>query len=215
MNENIDGSPELLGRFRRATFDAGATGSCDDVFLELVARYGEVHRHYHTLAHVGACLVWLDWFAGSAVHPEEVELALWFHDAVYALGEEGNERRSAELARDRLKALGVRDEAVARIAGHVDATARHESSCGDAGLVVDLDLSVLGARSGDFDAFERRIRHEYAHVPESVYRVARRRVLEGFLSRRQIYNIAPLCAEFETRARANLTRRIRELSDAE
>src|SRR5579871_998988 len=137
-DENVASSrlDELQARFRRASLDAGAVGSCDDVFLELVARYGEPHRHYHTLAHVGACLVWLDWFAGSAVHPEEVELALWFHDTVYALGDADNERRSAELARARLTALGVRGEAVERVVNHVEATARHETSGGDAALVV-------------------------------------------------------------------------------
>jgi predicted metal-dependent HD superfamily phosphohydrolase len=205
---------ELQARFRRAALDAGATGPCDAVFLELVARYREPHRRYHTLAHVGACLVWLDWFSGSAAHPEEVELALWFHDAVYALGEANNERRSAELARDRLTALGVRGEAVERIVSHVEATARHDADSGDAALVVDLDLTVLGARRRDFDAFERQIRLEYEHVPEAVYRTARGRVLEGFLSRARIYGIAPLHAEFEAAARTNLTRRIRELSAA-
>ena len=153
-------------------------------------------------------------FSGSATHPEEVELALWFHDAIYDLGHASNERRSAQFARARLGALGVRPEAVERIAACIEATARHESSGGDAALVVDLDLTVLGAGRREFDAFERRIRLEYAHVPESIYREARRRVLEGFLSRAQIYEIAPLRAELEPTARANLARRIRELSDA-
>lgn len=214
MNEIVEENSELRARFRRAALEAGAKGSCDEVFFELVARYGEPHRRYHTLAHVGACLVWLDWFSGSAAHPEEVELALWFHDSVYALGDAANERRSAELARTRLHALGVHTEAVDRIVSHVEATARHEANGGDAALVVDLDLAVLGARRRDFDAFERQIRLEYAHVPDVVYRAARRRVLEDFLRRKQIYRMAPLCAEFEASARANLTRRIRGLSGA-
>lgn len=222
MNEIVreNGEPEssrlqdLQARFRRAALDAGATGSCDAVFLELVARYREPHRRYHTLSHVDACLTWLDWFAGSAAHPEEVELALWFHDAVYALGDAANERRSAELARDRLDALGVRGEAVDRIVSLVEATARHDANGGDAALVVGLDLAVLGARWRDFDAFERQIRLEYAQFPDAVYEPARRRVLEGFLSRPRIFRIAPLHAEFEVPARANLTRRIRELAGA-
>jgi predicted metal-dependent HD superfamily phosphohydrolase len=205
---------ELLARFRCAAVAAGATRSCDEVFVELVARYREPHRHYHTLGHIGACLVWLDWFSGSATRPEEVELALWFHDAVYGLGATANEHHSAELARERLTTLGVRREAVDRIVAHIEATARHEASGGDAGLVVDLDLTVLGARRRDFDVFEQHIRLEYAHVADAVYRAARRRVLEDFLSRAQIYQTVPLRGEFEAPARANLERRIRELSDA-
>jgi predicted metal-dependent HD superfamily phosphohydrolase len=203
---------DLQARFRRAAADAGATEPCGAVFQELASRYAEAHRRYHTLTHVGACLVWLDWFSGSAAHAEEVELALWFHDAVYDPGDSSNERRSAQLARDRLSALGVRAEAVERIAAFIEATARHEANGGDTALVVDLDLTVLGAGRREFDAFEHRIRLEYAHVPESIYREARRRVLEGFVSRGQVYETLPLRSEFEAPARANLARRIRELS---
>ncbi|HVU02917.1 MAG TPA: hypothetical protein VHE30_14255 [Polyangiaceae bacterium] len=201
----------LATRFERAAAAAGATGPCDAVFRELTARYGEPHRHYHTLAHIDACLAWLDWFSGSAERSEEVELALWFHDAVYDLLSSVNEARSAALARERLAALGVRSDAIGRVAAHIEATATHFAAPGDSALLVDLDLTILAARANDFDSFERKIRSEYAHVSEATYRAARRRVLEGFLSRVEIYKVAPLRAELESAARANLERRIGEL----
>jgi predicted metal-dependent HD superfamily phosphohydrolase len=203
---------DLRIRFDRAVAAAGATRPAASVYEDLSTRYGEPHRCYHTLAHVDACLVWLDWFCASAEHPEEVELALWFHDAVYAVEGRGNEQRSAALARDALTGLGIDAAVVERVARHIEATETHVAASGDAALVVDLDLTVLGARPRDFDAFERRIRHEYAHVPECAFRMARRGILEGFLARPEIYTVPVIRAELEAKARANLARRIGELS---
>lgn len=210
MIEIVEG---LRTRFDRAAVAAGATCSTDAVFEDLVARYGESHRRYHTLAHIDACLAWLDWFCGSAERAEEVELALWFHDAVYALGDDGNERRSAQLAREHLGALGVSGAVIDRIACHIEATTKHVASGADSTLVVDLDLAILGARPRDFEHFEGQIRREYAHVSEPVYRAARRRVLQGFLSRPEIYGVPSIRAELEASARRNLARRIAQLGD--
>lgn len=223
VGEHIDGSDCALAhgfatrlhplnvRFSRALAAVGVRGSGSLLFSELVTRYAEPHRQYHTLEHVDACLSWLDWFAGSACHPEEVELALWFHDAVYSLGSSANEAASAALARERLTALGARRDAVERIAASVECTRTHSAAGGDAALVVDLDLTILGARQAAFDEFERRIRREYAHVPDDVFRAARLRILEGFVARPEIYGVSVVRAELERPARVNLSRRIAEL----
>lgn len=205
-------STELPSRFARALDEVGATLPADALFGELLSRYVEPHRHYHTLAHIDACLVWLDWFSASARHPAEVELALWFHDAVYDPRAGDNERRSADLARERLSAAGVTGAIVDRIVAHVLATEHHAAAGGDAALVVDLDLTILGAAARDFDRFETMIRREYGHVGEPEYVLGRRRVLEGFLSKDEIYVVPKIREEFEIRARANLSRRVAELS---
>src|SRR5688500_725542 len=88
--------PDLRSRFGRAAVAAGATRPSEAVVDELLIRYAEPHRHYHTLEHVVACLKWLDRFREVAEHPEEVELALWYHDAIYVPGAGDNESRSAE-----------------------------------------------------------------------------------------------------------------------
>ena len=206
----------------RARFDAALSGvgvrpaeaAVAEFFTELVRRHGEPHRRYHTLEHVDACLGWLDWYAAHADRPAEVSLALFFHDAVYDPRANDNEARSAALAQARLTALGLEAEAVDRIGAHVLATKAHGAEGGDRQLVVDLDLTILGARRSVYDDFERRIREEYAHVPEPLFRSGRREVLEGFLRRRPIYGVPALADELEAPARANLERRIVELSTA-
>jgi len=207
---------ELRSRFERAAVAAGATRATGAVFEMLVARYAEPHRHYHTLTHIDACLTWLDWFRALARHPEQVELALWFHDVVYDTRAGGgqNERESARLACEALRELGVPRGKRDRIARHIRATEHHTAPQGDAALVVDLDLTILGARRCDFDGFEEQIRKEYAHVPEDQFRMGRRHVLESFLGRTAIFCAPQIRDELEARARGNLRRRAAELSSA-
>ncbi|HMJ16077.1 MAG TPA: hypothetical protein VK524_31895 [Polyangiaceae bacterium] len=208
-------SQALRNRFDGALIAAGVAASptdmSDAVFDDLVARHGEPHRHYHTLRHVSACLEWLDRFYGLAERPEEVELALWFHDAIYDPRAPDNELRSAGLARSALSGLGVPSEAVGRVWQHIEATQHHQASNCDSALVVDLDLTILGAAPHAFARFEQQIRVEYAHVQETVFRAGRARVLESFSSRSEIFRAVPIRELLETRARANLERRIQEL----
>jgi predicted metal-dependent HD superfamily phosphohydrolase len=216
MLDSSEGLAELRARFERALVAAGATRAAATTFEMLAERYAEPHRHYHTLTHIDACLTWLDWFRALARHPEEVELALWFHDAVYdpRAGGGQNERESAQLAYDALRELGVVRAKLERIAGYVLATEHHAAAQGDAALVVDLDLTILGARRPEFDRFEEQIRNEYAHVPEDQFRMGRRSVLESFLGSSAIFRAPQIRDELEARARENLQRRITELSVA-
>ena len=194
----------LEQRFYRALQGAGGEPDGGPLFAELRAAYGEPHRHYHTLNHVDACLGWLDWSVGLAEHVCEVELALWFHDAVYEIGARDSEARSAKLADRRLQARGVPQASRDRITAHILATKDHHAQTPDGRLVVDIDLAILGAPPPIFQAYERAIGREYAHVPGPLFQLARRRVLGEFLRRKAIYSVAKIRAELEVRARGNL-----------
>ncbi len=197
---------DLQDRFVHALALAGSRRAGDATFGEIVARYGENHRHHHTLDHIATCLGWLDEHRDLARQPAEVELAVWYHDVVYEPAARDNEQRSADLARKSLRALDVEVGAVDRIARHILATRDHEGDAGDSGLLVDLDLTVLGSGPREFDEFEHRIRQEYRHLPDRLYRIGRRRVVERFLDRTTIYGIPALRDRFEAPARANLAR---------
>jgi len=209
MNVNVN---DLRARLLRALSDAGVQRSGAALFDELLARYTEAQRRYHTIEHIDSCLGWLDWYRGLAQHPERVELALWFHDAIYDPRANDNERQSAALARSHLEELGAPPAVVHDVEAHVLATERHQSEEPDATLLLDLDLSVLGARAPNYARFEQQIREEYGHVPEVEFAKGRIVVLRGFLGRPEIYRTPALREELETRARANLERRVVELT---
>jgi predicted metal-dependent HD superfamily phosphohydrolase len=192
----------------------GAQGSGASIFAQLAAAYAEPARAYHTAEHIRDCLTELDLSRNLAHHPDEIEAALWFHDAVYLPGAPDNEGRSAELVRTALSGKEVPRESTDRIAALVLAT-RHASvpSAPDEQLICDIDLSILGREPEIFDEFERRIRREYAWVPEPMYRHERSAVLAGFLRRRSIFQTDQFRHRYEVSARANLERLTEKLAE--
>ena len=191
----------------------GANGAGLSIFGQLAAAYAEPARAYHTAEHIEDCLTQLDQSQSVAQHPDEVEAAIWFHDAVYLPGSPDNEDRSAHLARTTLVVSGVPAERADRIAELILAT-RHVAIPIDAGaaLLCDIDLSILGRPPDAFAEFERRIQREYAWVPEPMYRSARSEILRGFLGRRSIYQTDEFRGRYEGQARQNLDRLITQLS---
>ena len=191
----------------------GAQGSGASTFAQLTAAYAEPGRAYHTAEHIRDCLAELGLTRNLAQHPDEVEAALWFHDAVYLPGASDNEDQSAELARTALSMGAVPQEVADRTAALVLAT-RHAGVCSapDEQLICDIDLSIFGREPAVFDEFERRIRREYAWVPQPMYRRERSAVLSGFLRRRSIYQTDQFRHRYEVLARANLKRLLDQLA---
>lgn len=185
----------------------------DDVYSEIASAYAEPHRRYHTRHHIEDCLVQLDTAVDIADSIEEVELALWFHDVIYEPISSKNELRSAEWARDFMSSNGVDDSRCDRVYSHILAT-RHgaESWSGDAALVLDIDLSILGRNPKEYDDFERSIREEYKWVPWPLYRRKRAEILSSFLGRTIIYVTERFRGRFEAMARQNLEAALEALS---
>jgi predicted metal-dependent HD superfamily phosphohydrolase len=76
---------------------------------ELIARYGEPHRRYHTMIHVEDCLTQVRASTDlTADQRDLLETAIWFHDAIYDATRHDNEAESARLAVERLTTEGAR-----------------------------------------------------------------------------------------------------------
>lgn len=180
----------------------------------LEARYAEPQRHYHSLAHIEALLRGLAQWHGLARSPRLIEAAIWFHDAVYDTHRDDNEARSAELARDALRALAWPEADVARVVTMVRATQHHAAALSDADtlLFLDLDLSVLAQRAEVYDAYSTAVRAEYGWVDAERYRAGRMRVLQSFVTRDAIYRTPAVHAAWESAARANLARELQGLT---
>ncbi len=201
-----------LPRFARLWLALGAIGDPAPVARNLLARWSEPQRHYHTLVHLEACLAGLDAHRSLAADPATLEAALWFHDAIYDPCATDNEARSAALAIAVLRAAGVAEAITAKVEGLILATHAHEAASDpDAALLLDLDLAILGASPAAYQAYAAAIRREYAWVPEPDYRRKRAALLARFLQRTRLYLTAPFFARHEAAARANLAAEIAAL----
>jgi predicted metal-dependent HD superfamily phosphohydrolase len=200
-------TPEaLLANWTEAWRALGIAAAPDPALcLELQRRYGEPQRHYHTMQHLGECLTWFEREKALAERPGEVALALWFHDAIYDVHAHDNEARSADWSREAMRAAGANEEAAERIHALVMAT-RHDAvpEGRDAELLIDIDLSILGAEPARFAEYERQVHAEYAFVPDAVRLPRRRAILQRFLDRQAIYATPRMHALLEARARTNL-----------
>lgn len=183
-----------------------------ELLAELLTRYAEPHRHYHTGQHLDECFSQFALIQDLAERPGEVAIALWFHDAVYAVKRQDNEERSADWARSALIAAGCDPAAAERVYQLIMAT-RHsvEPATLDEQILVDVDLSILGADAVRFDQYEQQIRAEYDWVPGFFFRRKRRAVLEVFLGRQRIFNTERFFDLYEAQARVNLLRSLNKL----
>ena len=177
---------------------------------DLLARWSETHRKHHTVTHLHEMLDAIGQLADAGVvfDREAVELAAWFHDAIYEIGRDDNEDRSAELARELLTST-VRDE-VARL---VLVTKTHKVIDGDVNGAVlsDADLSVLGSSPLRYRAYADAVRDEYADIPNDVFRTARAQVLSSLLEG-QLFHTSVGRARWEERARGNIAEEIAALT---
>lgn len=184
-----------------------------DTFDRLVEQYSEPHRYYHTVQHLEDCLALLDEFKPQISRPGEVELALWFHDAIYNTRKTDNEEKSADRAGQFLRDASATDDLITTVCTHILATKHH----GDVSLpgsqwVVDIDLAVLGQAPAIYDSYAENIRREYAWVPGFVFRKKRRSILQSFLERDSIYLTGHFRTRYEHQARENIRRELAVLA---
>lgn len=189
---------------------------------EIEAAYATPPRAYHDFGHVREVLRHYDEVATGPgwVQPDEVRLAVLYHDAVYEPGRKDNERRSAELAVAGI-ASWLPDTGIdaARVAELIELTARHGSFspqdfgktalADDTRHFLDCDMAILGAAPAVFDAYDRAIAAEYrGHVPDWLFRVNRKRFLKALLAKPRIYLSEFFHERCDAQARANLRRAI-------
>lgn len=183
----------------------GLPAAAGPALAALLDHYREPQRHYHTLQHLRECFAAFDLLQDQAIRPGEIELAIWFHDAVYEPQRRDNEMLSADLAVDCLRQAGAGDVVVERVRDMILATQRHDAGGdGDCAILLDVDLAILGAAPARFAEYEAQIRAEYAHVPDEAYRAGRGRVLAGFLARPRLYLTDSFFERYERQARRNL-----------
>ena len=213
MTDPPEYAPQDRQRWDSTWRAVGASSGDVAAHRDLIARYAEPARRYHTMQHLSECFSHWDAVRDQATHPGEVELALWFHDAVYDPHRDDNEVKSAALSRAAIVQASLPASLADGVSVLILATA-HQSppEPGDTALLVDVDLAILAAPRERFDEYERQVREEYAWVPAPLFERKRRDVLERFLARPSIYSSPHFQRVAEGPARENLRRSLVRLA---
>lgn len=188
----------------------------------LLARYEQPHRKYHTSVHLSEMLTALKtlYKRHHTATPRAVLLAAWFHDAVYEANPGDDEAASADLARTTLTPLAstgsLTNREVTAIAHLIELTASHQLADGieeytsgaltraDAAFFLDADLAILAADSPRYTRYVAGVRAEYAHYAPDAFTRGRAAILQGFLNRTAIYASDTAHLLWDAPARLNL-----------
>ena len=189
---------------------------------DLLARYEQPHRKYHTSVHLSEMLTALKtlYEQHQTATPRAVLLAAWFHDAVYEANPGEDEAASADLARTTLTPLAstgfLTNREVTAIAHLIELTASHQLADGieeytsgaltraDAAFFLDADLAILAADSPRYTRYVAGVRAEYAHYTPDAFTRGRAGILQGFLNRTAIYASDTAHFLWDAPARLNL-----------
>ncbi|GAA3901587.1 hypothetical protein GCM10022244_09700 [Streptomyces gulbargensis] len=217
-----DQDPQLLRRWTATLLAARAGREGPDPVpygRNLLARWSEPQRRYHTVDHLRAVLDRIDELAdqgGEGGELELVRLAAWFHDAVYRPDRSENEERSAALAEKALTEAGLTAREVTEVARLVRLTVTHDPAPGDLNgeTLCDADLAVLASGPDTYGGYVAAVREEYAFVPDDAFRAGRAAVLRQLLALPRLFRTPYGAAAWEERARENLERELAELTDA-
>lgn len=172
----------------------------------LLSRWREPQRRYHTVGHLTAVLYRIDELAQHADDLPTVQLAAWFHDAVYRPDRSENEERSAALAERALPELGIGPARTAEVARLVRLTVTHDPAPDDPDgeVLCDADLAVLAGSPDEYAAYAAAVRAEYAFVPDPDFLAGRSAILSQLLALPRLFRTPRGYDRWEHLARRNL-----------
>ena len=183
------------------------------LFDPLASAYAEGWRRYHGIPHIVENDSLIMRFAAEAQDFRKVKIANFYHDAVYVVGAEDNERKSAEWAVKDLTACGAfSPQFIDGIYARIVAT-RHAGNLvvHDEQLIADVYLAGLGQPWETYLHNGRLVRQEYSAFSDEERKRGRAAWLKSMLERKYIYYLRPFRECFEKQAQANLSRDLQEL----
>jgi predicted metal-dependent HD superfamily phosphohydrolase len=145
---------------------------------------------------------------------DAVEMALWYHDAIYDLSSTDNEYRSAELFKERAGIIVPDDfrDSVCRLI--CVTTHNNLPVADDEKFIVDVDLSSFGMPWRAFNSDSARVRREFAHLTDEQFVARQRRFLQSLLDRESVYATDFYRERYEAVAQANIARQLAALKEA-
>lgn len=143
--------------------------------LEVLQRYKETHRFYHTTKHLLDVISELEL---TEKNDDELFLAAVYHDAIYDPKAENNEEKSVELFLKDVKQSALTKEQTKAIQELILTTKNHLATSEKSALLINADLAILNKPLPELIEFENNIFKEYQFVDYNIYKSKRIQVLE-------------------------------------
>ncbi|MBI4154794.1 hypothetical protein HY498_01770 [Candidatus Woesearchaeota archaeon] len=189
-----------------------ARGNPEEYYSKILLCYSDERRKYHTIEHIDSCLDEFRKVYHLAEHPNELEMAIWMHDAVLDIRSINNEELSAGMAIAISNNMGMKKEFCDLVRRIILATKhKHHPSDIESQLMADIDLAIFGKSKKEFNDYEDKIRQEYESVYKETFRIERIKILQIFIDRQYIYCTDFFRQKYENRAIRNLKRSIKRL----
>lgn len=203
----------LYNRFKRFWEETATRGKVLEETIQaaydgLVRCFAEPQRAYHNLTHIADCLSELDEVQSLGDQDrQEIEWAVWYHDAIYFPERKDNEEESARLF-EMTFSPWLPAERVRRAADMILATKTHVAQTPAQAAMLDIDLSILGRQPVEFQEFENGIRYEYQMYGDELYYPRRKGILRGFHDHEPIFKTVHFQEKYGTQAIVNLRKYI-------
>ena len=178
----------------------------DELFSNLIQHYSEDSRHYHNTMHIQKMLDYSLEFSNEIIDTDVVQLAIFYHDIIYNSLSKTNETDSASNAVQQLSKTSFPAEKIKLIEQFILSTQKHFPLIENIDLhyFLDFDLAILGAEQVVYAEYANNIRKEYKWVPSFLYNKNRKKVLQHFLERKEIYFTEIFRNKYEIIARKNM-----------
>lgn len=181
---------------------------------ELEIAYTQKSRHYHNLQHIHSMLKTLKQHEENITNITQIKYAIWYHDIVYNASKNNNEEKSAAIGLSKTQELGLDINNVKGVETLIISTKKHQiinKENADNAYLLDLDLSILGTDWEDYKAYTQAIRKEYKIFPDFIYNPGRKKVLNSFLQREQLFFTDSFKDQLELKARENIKKELKQL----
>jgi predicted metal-dependent HD superfamily phosphohydrolase len=153
---------------------------------EILARWQEPHRKYHTLTHLSDLYNQIQKLSNSTdisltnIEKDMLYLTSAFHDIIYDPKHSDNEERSTKLFLDVSKKSPY-PERIQEIAEIICDTKTHQPRTPLSKQFSEMDMSIVLAPFSELEVWEEGIRYEYQHIPSLLYKIGRGRFLKKMI----------------------------------
>lgn len=184
----------------------------ENLWLEIKTYYTSKKRHYHNLSHLENLFSELFPIKEKLEDWETVQFSIFYHDIIYNASRNDNEEKSAILAIERLKEIGLPEDQILKCNHQILMTKSHEISDNDSNYFTDADLSILGKSWEVYEEYYQQIRKEYRIYPDFIYNGGRKKALRHFLEMDRIFKTDYFFEKYEIQARQNLQKELEILT---